>query len=470
MTLPGIGLRCAGCGARPQPGDPYPFRCPRDGADDTDHVMSAVVEGAAGEFPAEDDPSPFVRYRRLAYSHSLARAHGLADAEYVDLVRRLDRAVAAVDGRGFAATAFGPHTRLGEQGGVSGAGRLWIKDETGNVSGSHKGRHLMGLLIYLEVVDRLGLTGGARPQLAIASCGNAALAAGVVARAGDRSLQVYVPPAAPPPVVARLRALGANIVICPREPGVAGDPTYHRLQAAVRAGAIPFTCQGPSNGLTIDGGKTIGYEIVSELARTGTVLDRVFIQVGGGALASACLQAFEDAVRLGALPRLPKVHAVQTEGAHPIVRAYERLAKRIRLHALPAAPGRKGLGEGEFAAIVAAHADTPAVGDALAYAATHRREFMWPWETEPRSIASGILDDETYDWLAVLRGMIRSGGYPVLASEELLREANETAVQVSGIAVDETGSAGLAGLLAVQRRGGIGPSEQIAVLFTGAKR
>ena len=29
-----------------------------------------------------------------------------------------------------------------------------VKDETGNVSGSHKARHLMGILIYLEVLER----------------------------------------------------------------------------------------------------------------------------------------------------------------------------------------------------------------------------------------------------------------------------------------------------------------------------
>jgi threonine synthase len=163
------------------------------------------------------------------------------------------------------------------------------------------------------------------------------------------------------------------------------------------------------------------------------------------------------------------LHAVQTEGAHPIARAYERLAGRIRRQALPPGAARSK-DEEEFAALAAEHADSPGVAEALAYAATHRSEFMWPWETEPRSIASGILDDETYDWLAVLRGMIRSGGYPVVVSEELLREANETAVGATGIAVDETGSAGLAGLLAVQRGGRIGRSEQIAVLFTGAKR
>ena len=330
----------------------------------------------------------------------------------------------------------------------------------------------MGLLIYLEVLDRLNLIAKPLPDLAIASCGNAALAAAVVARAGQRRLRVFVPPSAPSPVVARLRALEADVVVCPREPGTAGDPTYHRLQAAVREGAIPFTCQGPSNGLTIDGGKTLGYEIVSELARTRGILDRIFIQVGGGALASACVQAFEDAVRLGVLPHLPRLHAVQTERAHPLARAYERLVRRIRLHALPSHGGHPASIEvdEESAAIIAAHAGTPAVGDALAYAATHRGEFMWPWETEPQSVAAGILDDETYDWLAVVQGMIRSGGYPILVSEALLREANAKAVQATGVEVDETGSAGLAGVLALQRRGRIGRHERVAVLFTGARR
>jgi len=93
VNAPSAVLRCAGCGTHPEADDPYPFRCPRDGSDNTDHVMTVVVDGAAGPFPAGDDPSPFVRYRRLAYSHAVARAHGLADADYVALVRTLDGAV-----------------------------------------------------------------------------------------------------------------------------------------------------------------------------------------------------------------------------------------------------------------------------------------------------------------------------------------------------------------------------------------
>ena len=106
----------------------------------------------------------------------------------------------------------------------------------------------------------------------------------------------------------------------------------------------------------------------------------------------------------------------------------------------------------------------------LAYAARHRSEFMWPWEEEPRSVAHGILDDETYDWLAVVEGMLATGGVPVVVGEDLLVEANRLACDSTGIDVDPTGSAGLAGLVALRRQGDVGDDERVAVLFTGVNR
>lgn len=95
---------------------------------------------------------------------------------------------------------------------------------------------------------------------------------------------------------------------------------------------------------------------------------------------------------------------------------------------------------------------------------------MWPWEEEPRSIAHGILDDETYDWLAVVEGMLVSGGGPVVVSEDLLARANALAVDATHIEVDPTGSSGLAGLLALRDQGAIGDHERVGVLFTGVRR
>ena len=59
---------------------------------------------------------------------------------------------------------------------------VWVKDETGNVGGSHKGRHLAGALLHLRAAEALGLAGASRRPLAIASCGNAAIAAATLAQ------------------------------------------------------------------------------------------------------------------------------------------------------------------------------------------------------------------------------------------------------------------------------------------------
>ena len=422
-------LVCAGCGTEPELTDPFPFQCPRAGDGDVDHVLRRELDLSAVRFPAGDpEANPFIRYRDLLHAGHL----GLGDADFRSLVEQLDRRVAAVDGHGFTVTPFARSDELSDRLGFSRAGGVWVKDETGNVSGSHKARHLFGVLVYLDVAERLGIAvPSRRPDLAIASCGNAALAAAVVAAAGGRALQVFVPVDADPGVVARLEELGAHVVACPRD-GAPGDPSYRRLLQALDEGALPFTCQGNLNGLAIEGGQTIGWE----LASSGVALDRLVVQVGGGALASACVHAFREAAALGAIPASPRVDTVQTEGAWPLKRAFDAVGERRD----------------------------------LAYARTHRSEFMWPWEREPHSIARGILDDETYDWLAVVEGMLATGGRPLVVGEETLADANRLGREATGIDVDPTGSAGLAGLLALRNAGGVGDHERVAVLFTGVVR
>jgi threonine synthase len=93
---------------------------------------------------------------------------------------------------------------------------------------------------------------------------------------------------------------------------------------------------------------------------------------------------------------------------------------------------------------------------------------MRPWETVPVSAASGILDDETYDWLGVVDALAKSGGSAVTAREADVVEANDLAARVTSIPVDHTGSAGLAGVRALRRH--IGDSECVLVLFTGGFR
>lgn len=446
-------LVCSGCGERIPDDAPLALACPAASpGDDIDHVLVRVLDPAGGALPEDTGaPNPYVRWRTRFHAYHRARAAGWSDADYAALVERLDASVAQADGRcdgaGFRITPFARSGRLSDAVGLSPDGGVWVKDETGNVSGSHKARHLFATMLELEVEDaRLAAqghtparTGGA--PLAIASCGNAALAAAVVARAAGRHLDVFIPGDADPVVVERLRDLGATATVCQREPGASGDPTYRALLRAVGSGSVPFTCQGNLNGLAIEGGETLGWEIAAAVGSPGgpARLDRIVVQVGGGALLSSVLAG----LRYGG-KALPRIHALQPATVHPLARAFERVRARVA-------------------------AGEP-LDHVLADAARHRSAFMWPWEPAPHSVAHGIVDDETYDWRACIEGLLASGGGPVVASEAGLVAANGLARTATGIDVDHTGSSGLAGLLELARFRAIHPDENVAVLFTGAVR
>ncbi|WP_169453534.1 PLP-dependent lyase/thiolase [Pleomorphomonas oryzae] len=423
-------FRCHGCGAEIDAGVRLAFACPNAGlGDDIDHVLVADSETLPLSIGNETDP--FLRYRQWLSPYRLARSSGLSDSAWFDLVGKLDLALAAVDGSGFRITPMAERIGLAKAIGLSGS--LWVKDETHNVSGSHKARHLMGVMLYLRVLEAARLPAGENMKarrLTIASCGNAALAAAVIARAAEWPLDVFIPPDADEAVKARLKELGAAITICERRPGEAGDPCYLRFREAVAAGAIPFGVQGTDNGLAIEGGRTLAFEMAEEFSRVGVVPDALFAQVGGGALASALAQGLAIARANGLLPSLPKLFAVQTAGCAPLARAWERLD-----------------------------------GMDLDVPAKKRSQFMWPWETTPTSLAHGILDDETYDWWAIAEGMRASGGSTVVVDESQVATAHKAGRLHTDIVASATGTSGLAGVIAKPEAG-----RQIAVIFSGVER
>ena len=386
--------------------------------------------------PLANDVNPFVAFRTLLWSHHRALAAGWSDAQFVDTARRLDEAVAAIDGRGFRTTPLVHQTALATA--VSQTGGIWTKDETANVSGSHKARHLFGLALHL-VVDGVPVD----TPLAISSCGNAALAAAIVAKAAGRPLVVNVPVWADVAILDRLDDLGADIRVCERRNDEEGDPCILRFRELVSNGAIPFTVQSTEAPWTIDGGRTLGFELANELADRQLAPTRLLIQVGGAALASSTVQALTDAVDLGGPDILPggrpALVAVQTEGCAPLARAFNRVAE---------------------------------ADDAMAAILEPDGHHMWPWEN-PRSEATGILDDTTYDWRPVVFDMLLGptpGGGPVVAPETDVVEAHHLVRAHTDVKADATGTAGLAGLLTARRDGCIDASETIVILLTGVER
>lgn len=471
MTGVVVTFRCSGCAATVDPLDPLSgpragFRCPNaDRAPRIDHVLVwEPHSNGVTTWPSDPNINPFVRYRTLHHSYWLARTRGLTDQQYVDRVGRLDQAIAGVDGHGFVITPFDVCDAATDALGI----RIWAKDETRNVAGSHKGRHLMGLALHLDV-ERVPVS----QRLAIASCGNAALAAATVAKAARRPVEVFVPADAQPSVLARLEALGATLNRMERTPDSApGDPCVHGFHEALKRGSMPFCVQGNENGLTIDGGNTIGHELVDQFGVIGLQPSRIVVHCGGGAFATSLMRGLGHGVHLGQLDRIPPFHVVQADGAAPLRRAWAAVANRA-LSVLGADDLRAdGMRYDDHAmdALIADRLIQPdafeATAQALQFAVANRSSHMWVWEEVPESVAGGILDDETYDWFALVGAMICTGGWPVVVDDATLIEANE----ISNSAADETGTAGLAGVIALRRAGQITDDEDVVCVFSGIRR
>jgi len=421
------------CGASVDIAQPFSWRCPNALGSDRHHAPQLLQ--SISPLRSGGDTNPFMAFRPYLAVDAFMGAHGLTDGARVAMIGELDAAIAAVDGRGFTTTPFERADALSAALGFGADGGVWVKDETGNVGGSHKARHLFTILLHLRAAEQVGIAGWAsaadRPPLAIASCGNAAIAASTLAAAVQWPIRVFVPTAADPVVRALLHQLGAHVVECPRlATDAPGDPCVHRFREAVAAGAVPFSVQGTENAWCLDGGRTIGWEMARHLeeALEGPPLDRLFVQVGGGAFAASVAAGF----RMSGIS--PALHAVQTEACAPLARAWHRSA--------------------EF--------------DGPRRAGEHWGQCMWPWEHVGESVADGILDDETYDWLPVLGAMADSHGSPVVVTEAHLLEANEIGCRLTGINASFTGTAGLAGLLAL--RGSVQPDERVAVIFSGRRR
>lgn len=360
------------------------------------------------------EQNPFVRYRERLDVYSVVTDGSMSDDEFVDLTLRLDSAVAEEVGHGFVVTPVHDGTALASAAGLD--LDLWVKAEPRNVGGSHKARHLFGVALHLLVSERLGAPRA--EWLAIASCGNAAIGAAIVARALGRNLEVFVPTWAQSAVTDLLDSFGATVHRCPRIQGEPGDPCYHRFQEAVAGGAHPFSVQGTDTPTTFDGGRTLGWELAEQVDS----IDSLYVQVGGGALATAVSMAVPDA----------RLHPVQAAGCAPLRRAWDRLAPEFDFASAAASP----------------------------------HDYMWPWEDEPLSIATGILDDVTYDWLPLLERTHATGGLPIVAPEPFMVQAWELARSSTEIPVCTTGSAGFAGLLAEPPTN----RERVALVFTGIDR
>ena len=165
---------------------------------------------------------------------------------------------------------------------VAGA-ELWLKLEHLQVSGSFKARGMMNRLLANEIPAS---------GVVVASGGNAGIATAAAARALGVRCEVFLPGVSPEAKRARLRALGAEVVVVGE---VYADALAACLARQQDTGALLTHAYDQPE--VVAGAGTLGREIEAQ----GGLPDTVLVSVGGGGLIGGLAGWFGERSRVVAL-------------------------------------------------------------------------------------------------------------------------------------------------------------------------
>ncbi len=199
---------------------------------------------------------------------------------------------------------------------LTGLPNLYFKDDTCEPSGSFKDR--ASFLVAAFALER-----GIR-EIALASTGNAASSMAAVGAASSINIRVFLPKKAP--IAKRIQVLQYGAALT--EIDGTYDKAFDASLAYSRETGV-LSRNTAYNPLTIEGKKTVSFEIAAQLAEQHTTADHIFVPVGDGVILSGLYKGFEDLMRLGVLKRMPTIWACQAEGSSAIARALFQLTEGI---------------------------------------------------------------------------------------------------------------------------------------------
>ena len=206
-------------------------------------------------------------------------------------------------GEGF--TPLLPATRLGERLGLP---RLFVKDESGNPTGSFKAR---GLAMAVSMAKALGAT-----EVCLPSAGNAGSALAAYAAQGGLKAHVFVPRDIAHLFLMETAAYGAHVETVD---GLITDAGKVCAAQAKEHGW--YECATLKEPYRVEGKKTMGYELAEQMG--WKLPDAILYPTGGGTGLIGMWKAFDELERMGFIPPgRPRMYAVQAEGCAPIVKAF----------------------------------------------------------------------------------------------------------------------------------------------------
>ena len=289
-----------------------------------------------------------------------------------------------------------------------GVAQLWVKDEGLNPTASFKAR---GMSAAVTRAAALGVAG-----LVVPTAGNAGAALSAYGAAAGLPVRVFAPASTPAPILATIRALGADLQLVDGHIGDAG-----KLARACAAEQGYFDVSTLREPYRIEGKKTMGMEIAEQL--DWALPTHIVYPTGGGTGLIGMWKVFGEMREGGWLSRdiaLPRMISAQADGCAPIVRAFH------------------------------AHADRAT-----------------PWEN-PQTHASGLRVPSALGDRLILRALYESEGDAGSASEEAIRANTARLSRASGVDAGPEGGCALAVLDSLVRDGRIPASARVLVFNTGS--
>lgn len=298
-----------------------------------------------------------------------------------------------------------PLLRAQHLGKAAGFSDLWIKDESGNPTGSFKAR---GLSAAISKAKELG-----HSKIAIPTAGNAGRAAAAYAAKAGMECHVFMPEDTPELFRIECDRLGARVTLVPGLIDACGQIVKER--AAAEGWHDVSTLREPYR---IEGKKTMGYELAEDLR--WELPDALIYPTGGGTGLIGMAKAFDEMEELGWIGgKRPRMISVQAAGCAPIPKAF--------------AAGKK---ESE------------------------------KWENA-KTYASGIRVPKAFGDFLILRILRESGGDAIAVTDGEMRGAAEEIDQAEGLFAALEGAATWAAAKRLAQDGRLDPSSRI-VLFNTA--
>ncbi|MBX5448682.1 threonine synthase [Thermogemmatispora sp.] len=281
---------------------------------------------------------------------------------------------------------------------------LWVKDETRNPSGSYADRAAF-------VATSLALP--EERKLVCASTGNSALALSQQAAALGLSCQLFLPWQSARKLAGVLQLCGAKIFAVD---GSYDDAFDLSTEATGKFGW--YNVNIGYNPYMVEGLKTVGLEIAEQLGHA--VPDAILVPVGDGGLISGIYRGFEDLRQLGIVRQIPRLIAVQTEGAAAFVRSL----------------GNEALTQ--------------------------------PESVSPTTQVTSLAVGQPHNGAMALRHVRQSGGFGITVSDESLLMARKELAALTGIFLEPAGAASYAALLQLLEEGKIKRHETVVLLATAS--